>query len=58
MVPKEVLRVVFPLLIWPALRFVLGIRMIRGQSPDSNASHAYTAEAVGEEAESTGGEQA
>ena len=57
-VQKGVVRVASPLLIWPALRFVLGIRMIRAQSPDSNASHAYTAEGVAEEVESTEVEQA
>ena len=58
MVPKEVLRVVFPLPTWLALPSVLGIRTIQAQSPDSNAWSAYTVEAVAEEVESTEVEQA
>jgi len=57
-VPKEVLRVVFPLPTWLALHSVLGIQMIKAQSPDSNAWSAYTVEEVAEEVESTEVEQA
>jgi hypothetical protein len=58
-VQKGVVRVASPLLIWPALRFVLGIRMIRAHTADSNAWSAYTAvEGVAEEVESTEVEQA
>ena len=53
MVRKVVLRVVFPLRTWLVLQSVSGIRKLRAQSPGSNASNAYTVEAVAEVVEST-----